>query len=168
MTEEDLELKGCPLFGTFRILFMHFLIDPANSIAIGNFKFGEILIFSIQPFIEIGDILRLFAFTKLHDYPLQLDYYVTLKFRKDLEQLWMSLFVFSVIFYAFFVQKIQNNFVYVEFEAQKQERRQKVRGLHLLCNFLDEAHLIDLPFNRSSCLISNFLLRRLVFHNFTS
>jgi hypothetical protein len=56
MAKEYLKLQRSPLMSILRILSMHLLVNPSNSISISHFDLGKVLILDIEPLLEVGDV----------------------------------------------------------------------------------------------------------------
>lgn len=80
----------------------------------------------------------------------------------------MSIFILPVIFDGLLIHEIEHYFVNVEFETKQQKRRQEIASLHLLRYFLYKTHLVDLPLDSSTSLVTHLLLSRFLLCLFAS
>ncbi len=163
VAEEDLEFQRGPLFGVLGVLFMHLLVDSADRVAIAYFELGEVLVFGVESFLEIGyAFVGLLAVPELEDGPVQFACDVSLEVSEYLEQFGVAVLILPVVLDGLLVEQVEQHLVDVELEGQQQERGEEVAHLHLLGDLLDEPHLVDLPLNHRPRLAAHLLLRRLI------
>ena len=141
---------------------MNFLVNFPNSVPIAHFEFGELLIFTVESIIKVRDCLFFLRFLDLGHQPAHFNNHVTLHFRDKFQQFGMAILIFRVVLNDVFIEHAEDHFVDVELETQQKKRRQNIFCLYLPHYFLDESHLIYLPFHCSRILRTVFLLGRLL------
>lgn len=97
---------------------MDLFVDTANCISIAHFEFGEILVFSIESFFEIGNIfLGLLQFLELLIESFQFDSKICLNLSKYFKKFGMPIFIFPIIANKILIKEWEQYLIDIELEC---------------------------------------------------